>query len=960
MISLKNYLDDFRENISSDAWSQAVTKSRLITTARVSIDGPDFLIILKDPNLARAIKVKLSTEDFYYSTDCHCDDDPCVHLVAATIIANSRDKIDKVSSNGVSTLKSKIVYVASLNELQELVLKREVIFEDNIVILKSSLAEFIGGFTSGRRKGEAPLASREDFLLDRYFSNANNLILSEGLSEELEKILYGMTQVFFETKETEQKEVVRRSVIFEKNKNQIELNYQYEKGELCIDFDSTLRKKFLVLNDKIIVLPNLFGPTLLGSFKSVVDNRIIINSENLESFISEYLPQIQRSGFHLKGNALPVFSSEPCSLSFEIDILDSGISVLPVIVYGNPSIAQIRKASFSPVDWLYLPKRNSEKELELFRFCKSNFGLSFDKQTILSGEQVPIFYSRLKAAKISCDSHQEIFDLVPKIDNKNGFPEVVFENDILGYKLSLSEVSDSYFADKRFIKQGDSWFQIPITWLNQVKNGLKRSSSGGGPAHVGSASETSSALNSLKLLPFLEDVPDDYFRSWVTENYKSTFNSSSTFEIMRPYQRYGSLWLNALREAKLPGALLADDMGLGKTLQVISIIRSYTLVVCPTSLLKQWKLEIEKFRSDISVSIYHGAGRELVELSDQPQVIITSYGVMKRDIELLNSKHWDLLVVDEAQNIKNPNSDNFLKIIQLNANFKVSLTGTPIENSIEDLVSILDFSVPGLLSKGMDFAEIKKVSSSFILRRRKKEVLKDLPEKTEVLVSCEQSLEEKTIYEGQFLKAKEMLNDSEVEMKSINILEQILRLRQIAVDPKLAGFITNGHSTKISKAAELILSSIAQGRKVLVFSQWTSALDLMELKLKQDSIRFDRIDGSTSNRSTIVDEFQNTDSSDVLLLSLKAGGVGLNLTSASDVIFLDTWWNPAAESQAMDRVHRIGQLNPVFVYKLISEDTIEEKILNLQNHKLSVYDDVMSNVEEKARIEMKDLVDLLS
>jgi len=417
-------------------------------------------------------------------------------------------------------------------------------------------------------------------------------------------------------------------------------------------------------------------------------------------------------------------------------------------------------------------------------------------------------------------------------------------------------------------------------------------------------------------------------------------------------------------------------MGLGKTLQTIACISGKTLVIAPTSVLQNWRMELNKFRPDISCSIYHGQNRKI---DPEAQVIVSSYALLRLDFKVFENIAFDMLVLDEAQAIKNPRSQAAQSAYRLKASFKLALSGTPVENRLEDMWSIFNFLNKGLLGNFEDFQKsyakpilsgdsaagerLRKRVKPFVLRRLKSQVAKDLPPRTDVVRYSSLNEEERSVYEALRLTSrKEVLEKLKKGGQVIQALELLLRLRQASCHLGLlpSRKADSEHSTKLKLLLECINSSIDANNKCLVFSQWTQFLDLIEGSFIKESIPCLRIDGQTKNRQEVVDQFQNSDSKfKVLLLSLKAAGVGLNLTAADHVFITDPWWNPAAENQAADRAHRIGQKKPVIVTRLVSEDTVEQKILLLQEKKRALADSVISTESTSFALTKEDLLELL-
>jgi superfamily II DNA or RNA helicase len=451
---------------------------------------------------------------------------------------------------------------------------------------------------------------------------------------------------------------------------------------------------------------------------------------------------------------------------------------------------------------------------------------------------------------------------------------------------------------------------------------------------------------------------------------------------LRPYQEQGFQWLWFLHEIG-SGGILADDMGLGKTVQTIALLLSVkslvekdakadgkkkfkALIVAPTSVVTNWERELDKFSPSLSHMVWHGADRKqrADELEDA-DIVITSYALLRRDEALLVSLDLRYAILDEAQNIKNPLSATARAAKRLKADRRLALTGTPIENRLSEIWSIFDFVSPGLLGPLEKFEEryarpidggdqkaakrLRATIHPFILRRTKSEVAKDLPEKIETDQFCELTGEQAALYAAVFKEVRAQVM-GEVERQGIakshiQILAGLTRLRQAACDPRLLGLprdFGDEDSGKLVAVRELIQTCVAGGHRVLVFSQFVSMLTLIRKAMAEDGVAYEYLDGTTKDRQARVENFQREDGPPVFLISLKAGGAGLNLTAADTVIHFDPWWNPAVEDQATDRAHRIGQTKVVTTYKLIAKGTIEEKILELGGKKRELTSAVLS------------------
>ena len=475
------------------------------------------------------------------------------------------------------------------------------------------------------------------------------------------------------------------------------------------------------------------------------------------------------------------------------------------------------------------------------------------------------------------------------------------------------------------------------------------------------------------------------------DEYKKMVNQISKREIedkielpkgltseLRQYQITGFKWLKTLDNYKF-GGILADDMGLGKTIQLLAVIQSYleeeknpnpSIVVCPSSLSLNWKNEINKFAPNIKTIVIHGNAEERANQIgniEKYNLVITSYDLLKRDIEEYKAQNYTFkyIIADEAQYIKNNNTQNAKVIKEIKAETRFALTGAPRENSLSELWSIFDFIMPGYLYSYRKFKEIyevpivkesdewvlkklKMLIEPFILRRTKQEVLTELPDKTVSILNNEMQDEQLKIYTSYMANAKrevnEELKENGFEKSQMKILALLMRLRQICCHPSL--FISNytGESSKLNQCIEVIKDAVLSGHKILLFSSYSSMLEIIGEELKKENIKHFKLTGQTKvgDRLKLVEEFNNSSDIKVFLISLKAGGTGLNLIGADMVIHYDPWWNLSAENQATDRTYRIGQKKNVQVYKLITKDSIEERIYELQEKKAELAKSMLS------------------
>lgn len=592
---------------------------------------------------------------------------------------------------------------------------------------------------------------------------------------------------------------------------------------------------------------------------------------------------------------------------------------------------------------------------------------------------------------------------------------VRIENDLLRLDIENLDLSENELKDvlKKYRLRKKYYRLKDGTFLNLESSGIETLSKLNESFEI---SEKDMAKSNIKLPKYRALYLDNLIKqeqniNWSKESrFKEIISDINEVEFadfklpkninakLRSYQITGFNWLKTLDKYGF-GGILADDMGLGKTIQVISLLQSYkestknseiktSIVVCPSSLYINWEKEIKKFAPKLKILIISGSVKlreELISKSKDYDVVITSYDLLKRDISSYEKIKFKYAIADEAQYIKNNNTQNAKSLKKINACTRFALTGTPIENSLSELWSIFDFIMPGYLFSYRKFKEnyetpiikdgdskttkkLQKIVEPFVLRRIKKEVLKELPDKTESIMYSQMDQAQEKLYKSFLLKAKEQMeeefNTNGFEKSRIKILSIITRLRQICCHPSL--FIENydGASSKLEQCIQIIEDAISSNHKILLFSGFTSMFNIISKELEKRNIKYEMLTGSTKvdERIQMVDEFNTSKDVKVFLISLKAGGTGLNLTGADIVIHFDPWWNLSAQNQATDRAYRIGQKNNVQVFKLITENSIEEKIINLQNKKKDLTNSVISEKEtfisQMSKEEILDLFDM--
>ncbi len=550
-------------------------------------------------------------------------------------------------------------------------------------------------------------------------------------------------------------------------------------------------------------------------------------------------------------------------------------------------------------------------------------------------------------------------------------------------QVPLRDIQKAIRSGQKIIVLGDGTFGVlPEEWLKQYSMLMKMGEEDEGALRVNKLHFT--LIDELHELideeAVLQELAEKKLKLQNIETVKYKPLSKKIQATLRPYQLSGFKWMQVLDELNW-GGCLADDMGLGKTLQAICFLQyikeknkgATSLVVCPTSLIYNWENELQKFAPSLKYHIYYGSNRSFSdEHLENYDIIITSYGTMRNDIRELRAHKFEYILLDESQQIKNPDAQVTKAVVLLQSKNRLVLSGTPVQNNTFDLYAQMNFLNPGFLGNREFFktnfatpidksgdsetaAQLRRLIYPFIMRRTKEQVATDLPDKTETILWCEMGKEQRAVYDEykNYYRHKllDKIEESGMGNAAMYILEGLMRLRQICDSPALVKDeeVTTTASIKLEELLREVLENTSD-HKLLIFSQFTEMLALVKNVFIQHKIRHLYLDGSTpaARRKELVDEFQNSKNIKAFLISLKAGGLGLNLTSADYVYLIDPWWNPAVEDQAIDRTHRIGQTQKVFAYKMICKDTVEEKILQLQQKKKTLSKELIS--EEKSFI----------
>lgn len=951
-------------------WNQGTSLARSHKVYLISRDAEEVICRVEGPKGA-GLTVRVYPEDQEWDCDCPSTAGACEHVAAATIALRqaeqSGEPLSSVSDQGqIAYLFSSCKPTLSLQRVLESQGQRQAI--------QGSLQPFLKGLGKSAVLSEAD--RRADAILDPPKKGAlppNQLrplfsVLAESLTYLDDK------KVTLSTAEILPKATLR--------------NHPKGDGVVLVlkpdpRIDAVVGAGLVRCGDRVHLLGEL---ALCGLHLEKLPLAKHFKPAAIPSLMAKTLPALKkRFPVQIKTDKLPgqTRALRP-ELHFRIQRRDDTLEVRPDLVYGNPPVARIVNKQLESLHGP-LPKRDEAKEVQLRMSLRDRFSMVPAKTVYLHGSPALSFIEALASFEGSIegfDPRKRKLRLLPKVQVHKDRVELFFHaQDPQGGELQAvdtAKVLEAWKAGQTQLMLGNARLaSLDSGWFNEHRGLLDSMAQRGHTRQSLAQVDPVEALALARILKGLNQPAPPQLAKLNT--LLSDFSSIPKASLpqgfrgtLRSYQQEGVNWLRFLASAGM-GGLLADDMGLGKTIQTLASMQGRALVVCPTSVMFNWRREASRFLPEHTLCLFHGPKRALDPNAD---ITITSYALMRQDPKI-QAQSWDCVVLDEAQAIKNPESQTSQAAFALQAASRIALSGTPIENRLDELWSIMHFCNPGLLGGRKAFANdyatpiaqgsekaaraLHKKISPILLRRKKSQVAKELPPRTEDVLYCELSPEERRCYEALRAQTQESLSGdlNGAGSSHFSMLEKLLRLRQAACH---RGLLPNQRATSSSKIERLIESLhtlIAAGHRALVFSQWTQMLDAIEAQLKVHEIDSSRIDGSTRDRESVVQGFSDPQGPPVMLISLKAGGTGLNLTAADHVFLMDPWWNPATEAQAADRAHRIGQTRSVMVYRLVARDTVEDKILALQAQKRAVAEQAMQGALTQVQLTRADLRGLL-
>jgi superfamily II DNA or RNA helicase len=950
-------LDAVRDATRSDVWSRGVTLARSERVVGLSEATDEYVMQVTPPGNSKPCTVHLWPADPDWSCDCAATLRPCPHIAAAAIALRQAQE----SGTALPALSDRATTVG-----YRLTRTERGVHVQRVAVTKGEERPLVGPL-SGKNDGGAHLVYADgDLEAEQALAHRFDLVVAR---ERLPRLLHALSDCPDVTLDGAPITAVAQPVV-----PHAWIDDHGDGFRLRIVRDPAISEVFqnglVRCGDR---LQSIGNGDLSREQRTVLGRGVVYTLADVGQLVSEVLPRLQdKIPVHIKTKRLPTVNDSPPRLVLETKRTGEMLTVRPAVVYGDPPIARLTHERLELLG-NQVPIRNERAERRLIHRLGQELRMAIGVETRLRGASAVRFVDRIDRLPIDIvgEGHKA-FRRVDAI-----IPALHIDGDHLTADMGGADPNDVIRAwldgDELVALPEGGWAPIPTEWLEEhghrVADLLAARDETGRVARY--------ALFDLARLceeldhpppPGLEGIRAliDGFSGIPTTPLPDGFEGE-----LRNYQVDGVNWLAFLGQAGV-GGILADDMGLGKTVQALCVIEDRTLVVAPRSVLHNWKAETHRFRPDLSVHTYHGPHRKLDKNAD---ITITTYALLRGDAAKLQAVDWRMVILDEAQAIKNPESQVAQAAFGLPPCARMTLTGTPVENRLDELWSQMHFVNPGLLGGRRDFddrytqpiargetgaaARLRERIRPFLLRRLKRDVAPELPPRTDLVLRCVLDEGERAVYDAIRLATQTRVVEQMGGTNVMAALEALLRLRQAACHSDLIPGQSAENSSKVSLLLETLDAVVAEGHKALVFSQWTSLLDRVEPHMHTAEIPFIRLDGSTRDRAGVVAAFQSETGPPVMLISLKAGGTGLNLTAADHVFLLDPWWNPAVEDQAADRTHRIGQEKPVLVYRLVAENTVEERILALQAKKRAIAEVALGEGGQAGGLSREDLLALL-
>jgi superfamily II DNA or RNA helicase len=980
---MQTVLAAIRKACLPGVWSQGVKLAREVAVTAGTATPDELTFRVKAPGYAIALTVTLYVTGPEWTCDCDGKTDPCAHVAAAAIAAAQAEERGESLASAPAVKPARLVYrLATKDRLLTVV--RVVVHGDG---REERLAESIASSIARRRTPEGWTPAQEDLHVERILGTPAREVVQPGRIRDLFTAFANDAEVTLDGKavRVSGETVLPRARVEDGPGGAFVLRLERDPA-----ISGVVAKGVVRCGDELRPIGEASSS---GELLERLPLARTFGPAEAVDLITTVLPELARKiDVHVATKRLPRLAAE-ARPRIEMDLSHQGhtLSVLPVLVYGDPAVARVDGDTLVPLGGA-VPTRRPGEEREVLRQLRDELNLVPGRRVDLDGTDAIRFASKLRQwqSRQPGATRADAFTDRPlraRMVVDGGEYDVLFElgsdegdesdGESTPRRAEAASVMRAWRDGLDLVPlEGGGWAPLPADWL--ARHGhlvADLLAARGSDKRLGSAAlltlgplcdalEAPRPPELTRLAPLLgqfNGIP----RSPLPEGLHAS---------LRDYQQQGVDWLAFLRDAEL-GAVLADDMGLGKTLQTICVLRGRVLVVCPKSVVYNWADEINRFRPGLRTAIYQGSKRRIDPAAD---VTLMTYAVLRLDTELLANEEWDIVVLDEGQAIKNLGSQTARAAFELRAKFRVLLSGTPVENRLEELWSAMHFANPGLLGGVSHFQEryatpiangdpeaaarLRAKIRPFVLRRTKGEVLRELPSRTDTVLHVELDEAERSVYDAVRVATRKSVAEKLAQPGGGGVLaalEALLRLRQAACHAGLVPGQQAETSSKVERLVEALADAVAEGHTALVFSQWTSLLDRIEPHLRAAGIRFTRLDGSTRDRGAVVGEFQDEAGPPVLLVSLKAGGTGLNLTAADHVFLLDPWWNPAVEEQAADRAHRFGQQRPVMVYRMVTKDTVEERILALQDSKRRIADVALGDASQAGGITREELLALL-